>query len=102
MVKFKVIKYKHQKQMMELRARTERGEIPEDEANDLLMSLIEDWDFCDIETGEPIPVGQPDELTMEQYNEIGEAFQEVLQTKVPNQNGEQSHSGLTRSRAKKR
>jgi hypothetical protein len=96
-VTFKAIKYKHQKEAQRLLA-----EGPDDAAVDaFVMGLVESWDYRDAETGEPVPVGQPDELTIEQYNEVLAEFNRLMGvgTDVPKASASPSRSGSTRSKA---
>src|SRR3990172_4923007 len=104
MVIFRTLKYKHQRQASELVARRANGEAIKDDQDALIMSLIESWDYVDIETGQPILPGQPDELTIDQYNEVIAEFNAQMngQSKVKKTNALPSSSGRTRSRARSR
>lgn len=74
MIRFKQLKYKHVQRARELLAKIEQNQTDQTEMDKFVFPLVADWDFTDIETGQPIPPGQPDELTIEQYNELYEAF----------------------------
>ena len=103
MVKWKVIKYKHQKKAQELSQLNESGKLSPDEATEFIVSLVADWDFKDAETGEEIPVGEYDELTLEQYEDLVSQFNDTMAgISVPKTNAEPSRSGSTRSRAKRK
>ena len=86
MVKFKTIKYKHVRRARELLAQVGS----EEEETALIMSLVDDWDYKDEDSGEKIPPGSPDELSVDQYNEVVLLFErateggEVKKTNVSN------------------
>lgn len=94
MVKFRV-KYKHRKASLELEERHRAGTLTEDELTAFVMGLVIEWDFKDADTGDPIPPGQPDELTLEQYEECMEEFSKQMNSlnTVPKPNAAPSSSG---------
>ena len=100
-LKFKVIKYKHQREAAELKGRIERQEVTQEELTKFIMGLVEAWDYKDEETGEAIPVGEYDELSLKQYGEVVAVFNSEmsqLKASVPKVNGSGSQSGLTESK----
>lgn len=68
---FKAVKYKHH-----LRAKEIKNDpaATEEDHDNFVMSLVKEWDFVDKETGQPVAVGNLDELEMTQYNEVIDAF----------------------------
>lgn len=64
-IEFKAVKYKHQLAAREL------GEVyTKAQWIEFVMPLVKAWDYKDDDTGEPIPPGQPEELTIEQLDEV--------------------------------
>lgn len=109
MITFRTIKYKHRRQALEIAAQAEQVEAEEDPVQaqeleqaitDLAMAMVESWDLVDAETGEPIPPGEADELTMEQYDQVMTEFNRQMRERaeVPKTNASPSHSGSTRSK----
>lgn len=76
MIKFKTLKYKHQKRAAELSAQVEAGTASDDDVLGFVLGLVDSWDFADAETGEPLPVdtGIMGEISLPQYNELMAAF----------------------------
>lgn len=76
MVKFKVIKYKHAKRAIEMTKRSDAGEDIMDESMHFMLALVKEWDFLDVDTGEPLAVAieSMDEMSLEQMNEVTELF----------------------------
>lgn len=97
MVRFKVVKYKHYRKACELI----ESDAPEAEHFAFVISMVEEWDFKDAETGKALPAefSSMDELSIDQFNEAMELFnQEMgLATKVKKTNGGSSSSTLTPS-----
>lgn len=97
MVKFKPLKFKHFRQARELNSRIDAGEA--DDADILLFaaSLVEEWDFVDVETGKAIPLGEIDELTLDQCAQINTEFARKMgvSAEVPKESAGQSPSTLT-------
>ena len=111
MVTFRPIKYKHRKQALELYGELD-GVDPatmgsrvaadiEAKITALMMAMVADWDFCDVETGEEIPVGEPDELADWQYAELVTAFNAALDVSVKKTNESSVSSGPKTSRKAK-
>ena len=97
MIKFKVIKYKHYRRALELTAREDEDDATaEDEHFRFLLSLVEEWDFVDEETGDPLAPGVEsiDELTIPQMNEVTTVFNQIFSkaTSVPKANAGNSPS----------
>lgn len=105
MVKFKTIKYKHERQARELAARIEEGSALNEEMTAFVMSLVLDWDYKDPDTGEPVPPGEPDELSLEDFSEVIQVFNDqmtAIKLSVPKKSASQSPSGLTNSKTGKK
>lgn len=92
-IRWKSLKYKHRKRALGLYAvlnPDENGQVnlknfspaevvnTEGELTRLVMSLVLDWDFVDVESGEPIPPGEPDELSDEQYFAVMDEFNVIM------------------------
>lgn len=111
MVTFRPVKYKHRKQALELYAKLDGVDVGnlgtraaaeiEAEITDLMMAMVASWDYTDIETGEDIPVGEPDELSDEQYAEVVEAFNAALDVSVKKTKESSVSSGPKTSRKAK-
>ena len=97
MVRFKVVKYKHFRQAKELIER----DAPEAEHFAFVISMVEEWDFKDAETKEPLPavLSSMDELSIDQFNEVMELFNPEMGfvTEVKKTNGGVSPSISTQS-----
>ena len=97
MVKFKVVKYKHYRKAKELI----ESDAPEAEHFAFVISMVEEWDFVDAETKEPLPaeLSSMDELSIDQFNEAMELFNQEMGfvTKVKKTNGGVSPSISTPS-----
>lgn len=76
MVRFKTVKFKHYRKARALTAREDAGEDIEAEYLTFVISMTEEWDFEDEETGEllSVDVSSLDELTLEQMNELAGTF----------------------------
>lgn len=87
MVEFKTLKYKHQKQASTLSQQVENGIANDDDVLSFVINLVAKWDFIDAETQEPLPVSAEimEELSLPQYNELMEAFnnQMGVRSEVP-------------------
>lgn len=77
MIKIKELKYKHYRQAQALLKRAQAGEASDDEILTFALSLIEEWDFTDVETGQPLPLGELDELSLSQFNELKAVFEQM-------------------------
>lgn len=102
MVKLKAIKYKHYRRALELNAQIEAGTIDEDELVVFTIELVDQWDFIDSETGQPLPVDPDirDELSIEQFRELNALLNSTFgksKTTVPNPNASSLSSGLIKS-----
>ena len=77
MVRFKVVKFKHYRQAQALIAKEDATEA---EHFAFVISLVEEWDFVDAETKEPLPaeLASMDELSIDQFNEAMELFNEKM------------------------
>lgn len=76
---WKPIKYKHRLEAQEIGAGIVDKTISERELVEFVTGLVEDWDFIDVETGEPVAVGDYGELTEDQFVELMAAFQEKME-----------------------
>lgn len=102
-VVFKTLKYKHKQQALAILAAIEAGTATDDDADQFVLSLVDEWDYEDAETGEPVPAGDIGELSIEQYNDLMAQFNSQMEatSTVPKQSASPSRSGSTRSKAKK-
>lgn len=75
-VTFKTVKFKHYRKARALTARENKGEDIEAEYLTFVISMTEEWDFEDEETGEllSVDVSSLDELSLEQMNELAGTF----------------------------
>ena len=84
MIRFKAIKYKDiQKSKELLRAADESDDMTE--CFSFILRLVAEWDFVDIDTGEPLPVsiGSLEEFSIDQFGELTKLFnQEFRDTKL--------------------
>lgn len=94
MIKFKVLKFKHYREAQEINKRIDAQEATDEDVLRFALSLIEDWDFVDAETGEPLPMGELDELSLEQCAEVNRMFARRMgvTAEIPKENGEPSPS----------
>lgn len=74
MIKFKVLKYKHQKEAQDINRRIEDGTVEDDEILKFVVSLVDSWDFKDEETGKPLKFDDYLELSLEQYKDLMHSF----------------------------
>jgi hypothetical protein len=97
MIKFKILRFKHYRQAQEINKRIDAQEATDEDVLRFAVSLIEDWDFVDAETGDPLPVGEIDELSLEQCAEINLMFARRMgvTAEIPKENGEPSPSTST-------
>jgi len=106
MVKFKALKYKHRLQAQELNAGIEAGTVTETQLIEFVTGMIEAWDYLDVETGQPIPLGDYGELSIEQFTEVMELFNQEMQEKkavaVKKKTESNSSYGLTKSKRARR
>lgn len=95
MVKFKTIKYKHYLEAIDIKNDPEKTDR---EYEKFVFSLVENWDFKDIETGELIPPGEPNELTIDQFTEVIQRFNGTFgaSSHVKKTSDRPSSSGSTR------
>ena len=98
---FKTLKYKHFKRALELNRQIEAGEVDEDVILQFVVSLVDKWDFVDVETDKPLSFDDIDEMSLDQYNQLMEMFNAKMgvANEVPKASGEQSPSGSTKSKA---
>lgn len=102
MIKFKSIRYRDQEEALELSSKIRTGEATQKELTVFVMGLIEDWDYKDVDTQEPIPGGQPGALTLAQFGEVMQTFNAQMSTlklAIPKASASPSSSGLTKSKA---
>lgn len=78
-VKFRTLKYKHRLQAQELSAGLEAGTVSEKDMVEFVVDLVETWDYTDIETGEPVAAGDYGELSIDQFTEVMELFNQTMQ-----------------------
>jgi len=97
MVQFKTLKFKHYREAQAINARIESGEATEEDVLRFALSLVSDWDFTDAETGEALPIGELDELSLDQCAEVNGAFAQKMgvTAEVKKVSGEQSPSTST-------
>lgn len=100
MVKFKVIKNKHAFKAMKISKRVDAGEEGLEEILlRFIVSLVMEWDFVDVETGEPLAadVESLEEMSLEQSSEMMELFNVKMSAKgiIPKTNAERSPSTST-------
>lgn len=94
MVRFKTVKFKHYRIASEINERIDKGEATDEEVLKFALSLVADWDFVDGDTGDPLEIGELDELSMAQCREVNELFarQMGVAAEVPKQSEEVSSS----------
>ena len=94
MVRFKTIKFKHYRQAEKINARVDSGEATEEEVLRFALSLVAEWDFVDADTGDHLPVGELDELSLEQVREVNALFAREMgvASEVPKATSESSPS----------
>lgn len=101
MVRFKTVKFKHYRKARELTAREKAGEDIEVEYLTFAVLMVEEWDFKDEETGDPLPLDTTslDELTLEQMEELATLFNRKFAkvSTIPKATAEPSLSTLTPS-----
>jgi hypothetical protein len=84
MLEFKAVKYKHIIAAMELNDRLEAGEATEEDLLIFAIDMVKNWDFKDADTGKKLKLGELQELTREQIDEVTEGFREAMEgTSVP-------------------
>ena len=74
MIKFKALKFKHYREAQAINRLIDAGEAVDEDVFRFAVSLIEEWDFVDVETGQAIPLREIDELSLKQCAEINSAF----------------------------
>jgi hypothetical protein len=94
MVRFKTIKFKHFRQAQEINKRIESNEATDEEILLFAVSLVDEWDFVDVETQEPLALDDVDNLSMAQCGEINELFARAMgvTAEIPKENGSPSSS----------
>jgi len=93
MVTFKTIKFRHYREAQAIARRIENGEATDEEAVMFALELVSTWDFKDEDTQEPIPVGEVDELSLGQLNEVLAEFNRLMTgAAVPKVSAEHSPS----------
>lgn len=104
-IKYKTLKYKHQREARELNEKIKAKNATPDEISLFVISLVESWDFMDVETGELLPLDNPklalDEMSLEQFAEMNTLFNNAMEVgvaAVPKANNGQSPSGLIKSK----
>ncbi len=106
-VRFKPLKYKHQLEALEIKNRLNgKGAASQKIITDYVASLLESWDYLDVETGEPVALGNFGELGLSQFNEVMDIFNQSIDlmgqaVEIPKSNGSGSQSGLTESKPAK-
>jgi len=78
MIKFKTLKFKHYREAQEINKRIKNEEATEEEVLRFALALVAEWDFVDVETEEPLPVGELDELSLEQCREVNAEFARLM------------------------
>lgn len=81
MITWKPIKFKHALEAESIERRIKTESESELIMVDFVCSLVADWDFVDAETGEPIPPGSPNELTLPQLRGLVADFRSHMQGK---------------------
>ncbi len=76
MVRFKTVKYKHFRQAKALI----KKDASEEEHFAFVISMVDEWDFVDAETKKALPaeLASMDELTIDQFNEAMELFNQEM------------------------
>lgn len=94
MVEFKTIKFKHYRQAQAINKRIDSGEATDEDVLRFALSLVKSWDFVDEDTGEPLPVGELDELSLEQCAEVNLLFSRKMgvDAEIPKETSEHSSS----------
>lgn len=69
-IRFKEIRIKYREEHREIWVKIRAGEKPLSEDSEFVMRMVIDWDLKDVETGEPIPVGERMELTTVQHAQV--------------------------------
>ena len=94
MVKFKTLKFKHYRVAQEINARIESEEATNEDVLRFALSLVKEWNFVDAETGEPLPVGELDELSLDQCAEVNRLFARKMgvNAEIPKETNEPSSS----------
>lgn len=89
MINFKTIKFKHYREAQELNRRIDAGDATEEDVLRFALSLIDEWDFKDAETGQPLSIEDLDELSLEQCAEINLMFARKMgvSTEIPKEKG---------------
>lgn len=75
-VEFKTIRVAHQMEMNEISAGIATGQMEIIEDTKFLMRMVTRWDMKDVDTGEPIAVGNYEQLTRVQFAQVQRAWKE--------------------------
>lgn len=97
MIKFKTLKFRHYREAQALNKRIEAEEASDEDVLLFALALVEEWDFVDADTGEPLALGELDELSLEQCGELNREFARRLgvAAEVPKKNDVPSSSTST-------
>jgi hypothetical protein len=103
-IKWKAIKYRHLESLRDLKSKIAKKELKDKDAVIFMLSLVAEWDFLDADTGQALPFDAPDELSIPQYKELCDTFNDQVGSKVivPKTSALPPSSGRTASKARKR
>ena len=104
MITWKTIKYRHLEMLRDLRGKIAKKELTDRDAVLFMLSLVREWDFLDADTDQPLGLDGPDELSLPQYKELCDSFNEQVGSKVivPKATASKPSSGQTASNARRR
>jgi len=90
MIKFKTLKFKHYREAQAINERVESGEATDEDVLRFALALVDAWDFTDADTGEPLPIGELDELSLDQCAKVNGEFARLMgvSVEVKKTNGE--------------
>lgn len=78
MVKFKAIKYKHQREAAEIAKAIADDTATQEQIIGFVISIVESWDYIDGDTGQVIPLGDWQELTLDQFDDLMSRFNAAM------------------------
>lgn len=85
MVVFRTLKFKHYRKAVDLDKQIKAKKADEIAVLEYAADLVVKWDFLDVDTGDAIPVGELDELSPDQIEELLSTFEHGFDraTEVP-------------------
>ena len=104
MITWKTIKYRHLESLRDMRGKIDKKDLKDRDAVLFMLSLVAEWDFLDADSGQPLGLDDPDELSIPQYKELCDSFNEQVGSKVvvPKATASKPSSGQTASKARRR